>query len=110
MPSAVNPAVPGGFDDIFDRMTCDGLDERYPDVDAILADLDRLPGLPDLLGNPSLALPADDLLARIKLRPRADEPTAGGEPADGEPGDGGDGDGKGPSYRPYSLQQRHGKK
>ncbi len=108
MPSAVNPAVPAGFDDIFDRMTRDARDERYPDVDAILGDLDRLPGLPALLGNPSLALATDDLLAQVKFRPRPDEP-AGDL---GETGDGGgdDGDGKGPSYRPYSLQQRHHKK
>jgi serine/threonine protein kinase len=111
MPSKVNAGVPAGFDDIFDRMTRDGLDERYPDVDAILADLDRLPALPELLGNPSMALPTDDLLAKVTFRPRADEPAGEGDGhgEGGEPTDGGE-DGKGPSYRPYSLQQRHGKK
>ena len=105
MPSAVHAGVPAGFDDIFDRMTRDALDERYPDVDAILAELDKLPALAELLGNPSLALPADDLLGQVKFRPRPEEPPGG------EGGGDGDGGGEGgPSYRPYSLQQKHGKK
>jgi hypothetical protein len=112
MPSKVNPAVPAGFDDIFDRMTRDGLDERYPDVDAILAELDRLPELAGLLGNPSLALPAEELLATVKFRRRADDAAsaggaagggdAGADAGDSEPTDGGDGKG----YRPYSMRQK----
>ncbi|MGF1511690.1 MAG: serine/threonine-protein kinase [Myxococcota bacterium] len=48
MPSEARPGVPSGFDDVFDRMTRDGLDERYPDLEATLSDL--RPALVNLIG------------------------------------------------------------
>lgn len=38
LPSEVNPEVPSGLDSIFDRMTQDRKEQRYPDIDAMLAD------------------------------------------------------------------------
>ncbi len=38
LPSSVNPEVPKELDPIFDKMTQDRRTERYPDLDAVLAD------------------------------------------------------------------------
>jgi hypothetical protein len=38
LPSAANPGVPAKLDAIFDRMTQDRKEERYPDFEAVLAD------------------------------------------------------------------------
>jgi serine/threonine protein kinase len=38
LPSEVNPEVPVGLDAIFDKMTQDRVDQRYPDIDAMLED------------------------------------------------------------------------
>ena len=38
LPSEVNPEAPAGLDAIFDKMTQDKVDQRYPDIDAMLED------------------------------------------------------------------------
>ncbi|AKJ00646.1 serine/threonine protein kinase [Archangium gephyra] len=38
LPSEVNPEAPAGLDAIFDKMTQDRVDQRYPDLDAMLED------------------------------------------------------------------------
>jgi len=105
MPSQINPNLPRGIDDIFDRMTRDGRSERYATVDDILDDIDKLEGMDNLLDRQNQVLVGDSPMASIKFRPGAEEPIAG-TPVD----DGGDDDKKGPSHRPYSFQQRRNKK
>lgn len=105
MPSQVNPSMPRGVDDIFDRMTRDAKAERYATVDDILDDIDKLEGMETLLGGGERVLVGDSPLSSIKFRPGAEEPLAG-TPVDGSDDD----DKKGPSHRPYSFQQRRNKK
>ncbi|MFY0573130.1 hypothetical protein ACN28S_67035 [Cystobacter fuscus] len=38
LPSEVNPEAPSGLDALFDKMTQDRVDQRYPDLDAMLED------------------------------------------------------------------------
>jgi serine/threonine protein kinase len=38
LPSEVNPEAPAGLDAIFDKMTQDKVEQRYPDLDAMLED------------------------------------------------------------------------
>jgi hypothetical protein len=38
LPSEVNPEAPAGLDAIFDKMTQDRVEQRYPDLDAMLED------------------------------------------------------------------------
>ena len=38
LPSEVNPEVPAGLDAIFDKMTQDRVEQRYPDLEAMLED------------------------------------------------------------------------
>ncbi|WP_257452280.1 serine/threonine-protein kinase [Archangium lipolyticum] len=38
LPSEVNPEAPAGLDAIFDKMTHDRVDQRYPDIDTMLED------------------------------------------------------------------------
>jgi hypothetical protein len=105
MPSQVNPSMPRGVDDIFDRMTRDSRGERYATVDDILDDIDKLEGMELLLDRQSQVLVGDSPLSNIKFRPGAEEPIAGTPVGDD------DDDGKkGPSHRPYSFQQRRNKK
>jgi eukaryotic-like serine/threonine-protein kinase len=106
MPSQINPSMPRGVDDIFDRMTRDAKAERYATVDDILDDIDKLEGMETLLGGGERVLVQDSPLSSIKFRPGAEEPLAG------TPVDGSDDDDKkgGPSHRPYSFQQRRNKK
>nr|HEX4316612.1 serine/threonine-protein kinase [Kofleriaceae bacterium] len=107
MPSQINPNLPKGIDDIFDRMTRDGRAERYASVDDILDDIDKLEGMELLLDRQNQVLVGDSPLSAIKFRPGAEEPLMG-TPIDGADGD--DPDKKGPSHRPYSFQQRRNKK
>jgi serine/threonine protein kinase len=105
MPSQLNPNLPRGIDDIFDRMTRDSRTERYATVDDILDDIDKLEGMELLLDRQNQVLVGDSPLSAIKFRPGAEEPITG------TPVDDGDGDDKkGPSHRPYSFQQRRNKK
>jgi serine/threonine protein kinase len=105
MPSQINPNLPRGIDDIFDRMTRDSRSERYATVDDILDDIDKLDGMDTLLGSGDRVLVGDSPMASIKFRPGAEEPLVGTPvEADGEDGD------KKSSHRPYSFQQRRNKK
>ncbi|XXF79164.1 serine/threonine-protein kinase [Myxococcaceae bacterium GXIMD 01537] len=38
LPSEVNEEIPGGLDTLFDKMTQDRAEQRYPDIDAMLED------------------------------------------------------------------------
>jgi hypothetical protein len=108
MPSQINPNLPRGIDDIFDRMTRDSQSERYATVDDILDDIDKLEGMDTLLGSGDRVLVGDSPMASIKFRPGAEEPLVGTPvEADGEDGENGD---KKSSHRPYSFQQRRNKK
>jgi serine/threonine protein kinase len=105
MPSQINPNLPRGIDDIFDRMTRDSRSERYATVDDILDDIDKLDGMDSLLGSGDRVLVGDSPMASIKFRPGAEEPLVGTPvEADGDDGD------KKASHRPYSFQQRRNKK
>jgi eukaryotic-like serine/threonine-protein kinase len=101
MPSQVNPALPKGIDDIFDRMTRDGRNERYATIDDILADLDRLEGIENLLEANQIMV-GEGPLALVKFKSGALE-----DPTQGSPVDGSDEDpSRGVAHRPYSFQQR----
>jgi len=104
MPSQINSALPVGIDDIFDRMTRDSRTERYATIDDILEDIDKLEGLDALLDKPTQVLGGENPLTAIRFREGSEEPL--GAPLDEE----GDADKKGPTHRPYSFQQRRGKK
>ncbi len=106
MPSQINPSMPRGVDDIFDRMTRDSRNERYATVDDILDDIDKLEGMDNLIDRQNQVLVGESALSAIKFKPGTEEAFAG-TPVDG---DGDDGDKKGPSHRPYSFQQRRNKK
>jgi serine/threonine protein kinase len=105
MPSQINPNLPRGIDDIFDRMTRDSRSERYATVDDILDDIDKLEGMDQLLGSGDRVLVGDSPMASIKFRPGAEEPLVGTPvEADGDDPD------KKAGHRPYSFQQRRNKK
>ncbi|MEZ4401937.1 MAG: serine/threonine-protein kinase [Kofleriaceae bacterium] len=106
MPSTINAALPKGIDDIFDRMTRDSRTERYTTVDDILEDIDKLDGLGELLDKQTQVLVGENPLTSIRFREGSEEPM--GAPLDGDDDDGSDK--KGPAHRPYSFQQRRGKK
>jgi eukaryotic-like serine/threonine-protein kinase len=106
MPSQINPNLPRGIDDIFDRMTRDSRSERYATVDDILDDIDKLEGMETLLDRQNQVLVGDSPLSAIKFRPGAEEPLAGTPVEGNEAGD----NKSGPSHRPYSFQQRRNKK
>jgi serine/threonine protein kinase len=105
MPSMINPSLPRGIDDVFDRMTRDSRGERYATVDDILDDIDKLEGMENVLDRQNQVLVGESPLSAIKFRAGAEDPSAG-TPVDGDE----DGDKKGPSHRPYSFQQRRNKK
>ena len=118
MPSEIDSQLPRGIDDIFDVMTRDSLSERYSSVDDILADLDKIDGLTEVLGNETSILVADNPLVSVKFRPGTDMASimAGDDEADhagedvvssADP-DGGDDTGS-RKRRPYSFQQRNKK-
>lgn len=106
MPSQMNPSLPRGIDDIFDRMTRDSRSERYATVDDILDDIDKLEGMDNLLDRQNQVLVGDSPLSAIKFRPGAEEPSQGTPVEDGADGE----DKKGGAHRPYSFQQRRNKK
>jgi serine/threonine protein kinase len=106
MPSTINGSLPKGIDDIFDRMTRDSRTERYTTVDDILEDIDKLDGLGDLLDKQTQVLVGENPLTAIRFREGSEEPMGAPLDEDGEPSDGK----KGPTHRPYSFQQRRGKK
>jgi len=111
MPTQVNDTLPAGIDDIFDKMTRDSRTERYTSVDDILADIDRLEGLADVLDQQTQVLVAENPLKDIKFRegesPLGSDPVSESPKLDEDPDDtGGDGGKKGSKHRPYSYQQR----
>jgi hypothetical protein len=110
MPSTINPALPRGIDDVFDRMTRDSRSERYPSIDDILDDIDKLEGLNEILDRPTQVLVQENPLAHIRFRDGADEPM--GQPlrddGDGDTED--SADRKATVPRPYSFQARRNKK
>ena len=78
MPSQINPTLPHGIDDIFDRMTRDSRSERYATVDDILDDIDKLEGMDDAARPAATSvLVGESPLSSIKFRPGAEEPLAG---------------------------------
>src|SRR5688572_2630002 len=96
MPSQLNPQLPKGIDDIFDRMTQDSRDERYSSVDEILQDIEKLEGTERILGRPSQILAVESPLSGVKFREGAEEPLVGTPIEEGS-----DDDKKGgPSHRP----------
>jgi hypothetical protein len=104
LPSQINPKLPTGLDDIFDRMTRDAQSERYQTVDDILDDFEKLNGLAGVLDQQTQVLVADNPLDEITFKPTAEPPPAAGDGV--SPGDGDDAGG---SRRPYSYQQRRKK-
>ena len=69
MPSQINPTLPRGIDDIFDRMTRDARDERYATVDDILDDIDKLEGMDALLGRQNQVLVGESPLSVDQVPP-----------------------------------------
>ncbi len=59
LPSEVNKDVPAGMDPIFDKMTQDRKDNRYPDFDAMLEDFYKAFGGKEWLGKGDLVLWSD---------------------------------------------------
>jgi hypothetical protein len=106
MPSQINPSLPRGIDDIFDRMTRDSRGERYAQIDDILDDIDKLEGMENVVGRQSRMLESESPLGSIKFRPGAEDPNAGTPVAEGAEGE----DDKKGGHRPYSFQQRRNKK
>lgn len=107
MPSQINPNLPRGIDDIFDRMTRDSRSERYASVDDILDDIDKLDGMDALLGSGDRVLAGDSPMASIKFRPGAEDALMGTPLEQSDDGD--EDPDKGSSRRPYSFQQRRKK-
>src|SRR4029079_3757959 len=66
MPSQINGTLPGGIDDIFDRMTRDSRAERYATVDDILDDIDKLEGMEGVVDRQTHVLVQDNPLDQIK--------------------------------------------
>lgn len=93
MPSELRKDLPKGLDDIFDRMTQDDPDERYPLVEAILDDLYKVKEIWDLLDRRGAVLMHRGPFSEIDLPPLEARPStpwaasASGAPASvGSPG------------------------
>jgi serine/threonine protein kinase len=123
MPSAVNPTLPKGLDDVWDRMTRDERVERYTSVEEILQDCAKLDGLEKIVDGGGAILWGENPIAKLKFRSPptpvpvpvtpstkvvADDTTAPSAPttpaAEGEARD--DETKNRPVRRPYSFQQR----
>jgi eukaryotic-like serine/threonine-protein kinase len=134
MPSDIDPKLPRGLDDIFDAMTRDSRSERYPSVDDILEDFEKIDGMSELLAQQAQVLAVDNPLRQVSFRAGSDiaqrlngqngsihaEPTAEGATSEVavESGDvlssapgsfAGEDDEAARKRRPYSFQQRHRK-
>ncbi|NRD68423.1 serine/threonine protein kinase, partial [Corallococcus exiguus] len=59
LPSEVNPEAPSGLDQLFDKATQDRREQRYPDVDAMLADFYKAFPEREYLDRGSLVLSSD---------------------------------------------------
>jgi serine/threonine protein kinase len=60
MPSEVRKGLPKGIDDVFDKMTRDGLNDRYQDTDEVLTDLYKTFPKEEVLKRGSLILFEED--------------------------------------------------
>jgi serine/threonine protein kinase len=137
MPSDIDPKLPRGLDDVFDAMTRDSRSERYPSVDDILEDFEKIDGMSELLAQQVQLLPLDNPLRQVTFRAGSEisqrltgknGSRASDAPADAAPegetaempldGDvlssasssfAGDEDEAGRKRRPYSFQQRQRK-
>ncbi|HKE16111.1 MAG TPA: serine/threonine-protein kinase [Kofleriaceae bacterium] len=138
MPSDIDPKLPRGLDDIFDAMTRDSRSERYPSVDDILEDFEKIDGMSELLAQQAQVLAVDNPLRQVSFRAGSDiaqrlsgsggpngssssRPDASGEAATADvsveagdvlssaPAFAGDDDDSGRKRRPYSFQQRQRK-
>jgi eukaryotic-like serine/threonine-protein kinase len=101
MPSQINPILPKGMDDIWDRMTQDSREERYQSVDDILTDIEKLQGT-EALGRPMQILAAESPLSAVKFRDGAEDSMIHGALAEGEDGE----EPKGGGHRPFSFARR----
>jgi hypothetical protein len=68
MPSDIDPKLPRGLDDIFDAMTRDSRSERYPSVDDILEDFEKIEGMSELLAQQAQTLTVDNPLRAVTFR------------------------------------------
>jgi len=138
MPSDIDPKLPRGLDDIFDAMTRDSRSERYPSVDDILEDFEKIDGMSELLAQQAQVLAVDNPLRQVSFRAGSDiaqrlsgsggpngssssRPDASGEATTADvsveagdvlssaPAFAGDDDDSGRKRRPYSFQQRQRK-
>jgi len=138
MPSDIDPKLPRGLDDIFDAMTRDSRSERYPSVEDIIEDFEKIEGMSELLAQQTQTFGAENPLADVSFRSGSEMgqklasqngATSRPEPrptdADGDSGEltveGGDVLSSAPSSfvsedeedrrkrRPYSFQQRQRK-
>ncbi len=110
MPSEVVKGLPKELDDIFDKMTRDSRSERYPSVDDILDDIDKL-DLTEVLGRQTLLVVAENPLDAIQKK----TPANGGVPVTAaseedtqtlEAGTTGEEGEARKTHRPYSFQSR----
>lgn len=67
MPSDIDPKLPRGLDDIFDAMTRDSRQERYPSVEDILEDFQKIDGMTELLAQQTQTL-VDNPLRGVTFR------------------------------------------
>jgi eukaryotic-like serine/threonine-protein kinase len=133
MPSDIDPKLPRGLDDIFDAMTRDSRSERYPSVEDILEDFEKIDGMSELLAQQTHTLGVDNPLKGVVFRTGselgqklASQNGSGREAGSGVDADGdvvvdggdvlssapagfGDDDDERRKRRPYSFQQRNRK-
>jgi serine/threonine protein kinase len=105
MPSQINPILPKGIDDIWDRMTQDSREERYSSIDEILDDIEKLQGTEAILGKPSQILAAESPLSAVKFREGAEDSMIHGALSESDVVDGEEPKG-GPGHRPFSFARR----
>jgi serine/threonine protein kinase len=72
MPSDIDPKLPRGLDDIFDAMTRDSRSERYPSVDDILEDFEKIDGMSEILAQQAQVLAVDNPLRQVSFRAGSD--------------------------------------
>jgi eukaryotic-like serine/threonine-protein kinase len=136
MPSDIDPKLPRGLDDIFDAMTRDARTERYPSIDDILEDFEKIDGMGELLAEQTQVLSVENPLKQVGFRAGSDmakrltgqngssqetplEPETSEVPAESDdvlssaseslPDNLVDDDDSGRKRRPYSFQQRQRK-
>ncbi len=137
MPSDIDPKLPRGLDDVFDAMTRDSRSERYPSIDDIIEDLEKIDGMVDLLSQQAQVLALENPLRQVTFRAGSEisqrltgkngsraadaaegsaevetteMPLEGGDVLSSAPSSfAGDEDEAGRKRRPYSFQQRQRK-